>query len=83
MSRKAAEIPLPLTPHGLRHAYATHLVRNDADVQHVQKLLGHQSLTSTQLYTDVAAADLTRMPDQAHPREREWKRRATKSSRKR
>lgn len=76
MNRKAAQIPLPVTPHGLRHACATHLVRNGADVRHVQKLLGHQSLTSTQIYTEVAAADLTRMLDKAHPRERAWRRKA-------
>jgi integrase/recombinase XerD len=83
MNRKGAEIPLPVTPHGLRHACATHLVKNGADVRHVQKLLGHQSLTSTQIYTDVAAADLARMLEKAHPRERDWKRRAARSSRKR
>jgi site-specific recombinase XerD len=67
----------------LRHACATHLVRNGADVRHVQKLLGHQSLTSTQLYTDVAAADISRMLEKAHPRERDWRRRAARSGRKR
>jgi len=69
MNRRAASIPLPVTPHGLRHACATHLVKNGADVRHVQKLLGHQSLTSTQIYTDVAAADLSRMLEKAHPRD--------------
>jgi integrase/recombinase XerD len=83
MNRKGAEIPLPVTPHGLRHACATHLVKNGADVRHVQKLLGHQSLTSTQIYTDVAAADLARMLEKAHPRERDWRRRAARSGRKR
>jgi len=83
MNRKGAEIPLPVTPHGLRHACATHLVKNIADVRHVQKLLGHQSLTSTQIYTDVAAADLARMLEKAHPRERAWKRKAARSGRKR
>lgn len=58
--------------------------KNGADVRHVQKLLGHQSLTSTQIYTEVAAADLTRMLEKAHPRERDWKRRAAaRSGRKR
>jgi len=81
MNRRAAQIPLPVTPHGLRHACATHLVRNGADVRHVQKLLGHQSLTSTQIYTEVAAADLARMLEKAHPRERDWKRKARRSGR--
>jgi len=75
MNRKGAEIPLPVTPHGLRHACATHLVKNGADVRHVQKLLGHQSLTSTQIYTDVAAQDLARALEKAHPREKTWRRR--------
>jgi site-specific recombinase XerD len=75
MTRKGAEIPLPVTPHGLRHACATHLVKNGADVRHVQKLLGHQSLTSTQIYTDVAAHDLARVLEKAHPREKTWRRR--------
>lgn len=83
MNRKGAEIPLPVTAHGLCHACATYLVKNGADVRHVQKLLGHASLTSTQIYTDVAAADLGRMLEKAHPRERAWKRKAARSGRKR
>jgi integrase/recombinase XerD len=81
MNRKAAQIPLPVTPHGLRHACATHLVRNGADVRHVQKLLGHQSLTSTQIYSEVAAADLARMLEKAHPRERDWSRKGSRRGR--
>ena len=83
MNRKGAQIPLPVTPHGLRHACATHLVKNGADVRHVQKLLGHASLDSTQIYTEVAAADLARMMERSHPRERDWKRKAARSGRKR
>jgi integrase/recombinase XerD len=83
MNRKGAEIALPVTPHGLRHACATHLVKNGADVRHVQKLLGHQSLTSTQIYTEVTAVDLTRMLEKAHPRERDWNRRSARNGRKR
>jgi len=79
MNRKGAQIPLPVTPHGLRHACATHLVKNGADVRHVQKLLGHASLDSTQIYTDVAAVDLARMIERSHPRERNWKRKAARN----
>lgn len=60
-----------LTPHGLRHTCATHLLRGGADVRHVQELLGHRSLTTTALYTRVDLSDLRRVLARAHPRERQ------------
>jgi integrase/recombinase XerD len=67
---KTAGLTKPLTPHGLRHTCATHLLNGRADVRHVQELLGHKSLQTTQIYTHVAAADLKRVHARCHPRER-------------
>ena len=58
-----------VTPHSFRHACATHMLRNRADVRHIQALLGHESLTSTQIYTHVAVADLREVLRKYHPRE--------------
>ncbi len=59
-----------VTPHTLRHACATHLLRGGADVRHVQALLGHASLRTTALYTRVEITDLRQVLARAHPRER-------------
>lgn len=69
----ATGIGLPVTPHSLRHAYATHLLQGGADVRHVQELLGHREITTTALYTHVTIDDLRRAIEKAHPRERTWK----------
>jgi integrase/recombinase XerC len=68
MLRKQLNLPDSVTPHALRHSFATHLLASGADLRSLQELLGHSSLSTTQLYTQVDPQQLAKAYKAAHPR---------------
>jgi len=67
---KAAGITKPVTPHTMRHSYATDLLQNGADIRSVQAMLGHTSITTTQIYTHITDRELRNIHKKFHGKKR-------------
>ena len=66
---KKAKLEKHITPHTIRHTCATHLLQGHASLRHIQELLGHRSVVTTQIYTHVEVSDLKKEHRKCHPRE--------------
>jgi site-specific recombinase XerD len=69
--RRAAGLSQPVTPHTFRHTCATHMIRNRANIRHVQEMLGHVNLNTTQQYLHLTITDLKEAHHRFHPREKD------------